>query len=107
MKSAFHGGDVATLKELIDYDEKTVAKKEIASKESVRLILMAFDDDEALSPHRAPADALLTVSEGETAVDYEGAKRKRRAGDMICFDKEGLHSVKALGKMKTALMLMA
>lgn len=48
MKSVCHGGDVATLKELIDYDEKTVAKKEIASNESVRLILMAFDDDEAL-----------------------------------------------------------
>ena len=55
----------------------------------------------------APSDALLDVSEGETAVDYEGAERKRRARDMICLDKEGLHSVKALGKMKTALMLMA
>ena len=52
------------------------------------------------------ADALLAVSEGEATVDYEGAERKRRAGDMICFDKEGLHSVKALGKMKTAPMLM-
>lgn len=54
MNSVCHGGDVVTLKELIDYEEKTVAKKEIASNESVRLILMAFDDDEALSPHRAP-----------------------------------------------------
>lgn len=53
MNSVCHGGDVVTLKELIDYEEKTVAKKEIASNESVRLILMAFDDDEALSPHRA------------------------------------------------------
>lgn len=47
MNSVCHGGDVATLKELIDHEEKTVAKKEIASNESVRLILMAFDDDEA------------------------------------------------------------
>lgn len=47
MNSVCHGGDVATLKELIDCEEKTVAKKEIASNESVRLILMAFDDHEA------------------------------------------------------------
>ena len=47
MYSVCHGGDVAALKELIDYEEKTVAKKEIASNESVRLILMAFDDHEA------------------------------------------------------------
>lgn len=107
MKSVCHGGDVATLKELIDYEEKTVAKKEIASNESVRLILMAFDDDEALSPHRAPADALLTVLEGEAAVDYEGDEHKLKAGEMICFDKGGLHSVKAMGKMKMALLLMA
>lgn len=47
MNFVCHGGDVATLKELIDCEEKTVAKKEIASNESVRLILKAFDDDEA------------------------------------------------------------
>lgn len=47
MNSVCHGGDVVTLKELIDYEEKTVAKKEIASNESVRPILVAFDDHEA------------------------------------------------------------
>lgn len=107
MNSVFHGGDVVTLKELIDYEEKTVAKKEIASNESVRLILMAFDDDEALSPHRAPTDALLTILEGEAAVVYEGVEHKLRSGDMICFDEGGIHSVKAMGKMKMALLLMA
>lgn len=52
------------------------------------------------------ADALLTVSEGEATVVYEEVEHKLRAGHMICFDKEGLHSVKALGKMKMALMFM-
>ncbi len=106
MNSVCHGGDVVTLKELIDYEEKTVAKKEIASNESVRLILMAFDD-EALSPHRAPTDALLTILEGEATVVYEEVEHKLRAGHMICFDEGGLHSVKAMGKMKMALLLMA
>lgn len=82
-----------------------MAKKEIASNESVRLILMAFDD-EALSPHRAPADALLTILEGETAVVYEEVEHKLKAGDMICFDEGGLHAAKAMGKMKMALLLM-
>lgn len=87
MNSLCHGGDVVTLKELIDYEEKTVAKKEIASNESVRLILMAFDDDEAWSSSPRHADALLAVSEGEATVNYEGAERKLRAGDVICFDE--------------------
>ena len=60
-----------------------------------------------LSPHRAPADALLTVLEGEATVVYKEVEHKLRAGDMICFDEGGLHSVKALGKMKMTLMLMA
>ena len=40
-------------------------------------------------------------------VNYEEAEHKLRAGDVICFDKGGLHSVKAVGKMKMALLLMA
>lgn len=46
MKISFKGGGVATLKELIDYEEKTAAKREILSNDAMKLILMAFDRDE-------------------------------------------------------------
>ncbi len=69
------------------------------SNKRVRLILMAFDD-EAVGPHRVPKGALL-------AVDDVGAEHKLFAGDVICFDKGGLHAAKAMGKMKTVLMGMA
>lgn len=85
MKSVCHGGDVATLKELIDYEEKTVAKKEIASNESVRLILMAFDDDEALSypprPRRRPPDCLRR--RGRRRLRRGRAQAKGRRDDLL------------------------
>lgn len=107
MNLSFKGGDVATLKELIDYEEKTVAKREILSNDAMKLILMAFDGDEKLSLHRAPADAVLTVLEGEAKVNYEGEDHELKAGDLIYFEEGGLHSVEAQGKMKMSLMLMA
>lgn len=107
MNISFKGGDVATLKELIDYEEKTVAKREILSNDAMKLILMAFDGSEKLSPHRAPADAVLTVLEGEAKVNYEGEDHELKAGDLIYFEEGGLHSVEAQGKMKMSLMLMA
>ncbi|CAC9933657.1 cupin domain protein [Aedoeadaptatus coxii] len=107
MNPLFKGGDVATLKELIPYEADTVAKKEIASNAGMKLILMAFDAGEKLSPHRAPANAILTILEGEGKVDYEGDAHELKAGDMIYFEEGGLHSVEAKGKMKMALMLMA
>ena len=107
MNLSLKGGDVATLKELIDYEEKTVAKREILSNDAMKFILMAFDGDEKLSPHRAPADAVLTVLEGEAKVNYEGEDHELKAGDLIYFEEGGLHFVEAQGKMKMALMLMA
>lgn len=68
MKPLLQGGDVAALKELIDYEDETIAKREIFSNDDMKFILMAFDGGEKLSPHRALANAVLAVLEGEAKV---------------------------------------
>ena len=105
MNLQFHGGDVATLEKRIDYEENTVVKKEIASKGNTKLILMAFDEEEELSPHTAPADAILVLLKGEAEIAYEAAEHHLKTGDMIYFEEGGLHSVEAKGRKKMALLL--
>lgn len=105
MKPLYQGGDVATLKELIDYEEETIAKREILSNNDMKLILMAFDGGEKLSPHRAPANAVLAVLEGEAKVNYEGEDHELKAGDIIYCEEGGCHSIETAGRMKMALML--
>lgn len=107
MKPLFQGGDVAALKELIDYEDETIAKREILSNDGMKLILMAFDNGEKLSPHRAPANAVLAVLEGEAKVNYEDEDHELKAGDIIYFEEGGCHSVETAGRMKMALILMA
>lgn len=71
----------------------------------MKFILMAFDGGEKLSPHRAPANAVLAVLEGEAKVNYEGEDHELKAGDIIYFEEGGCHSVETAGRMKMALML--
>lgn len=70
-------------------------QKEIACNGGMKLIVMAFDDGEKLSLHRAPGDAMLVSLEGEANVVCEGTSHILKAGDMIYFEKGGLHSVEA------------
>lgn len=58
-------------------------QKEIACNGGMKLIVMAFDDGEKLSLHRAPGDAMLVSLEGEENVVYEGTAHILKAGDMI------------------------
>ncbi|MEQ3354259.1 cupin domain-containing protein [Aedoeadaptatus acetigenes] len=61
----------------------------------MKLIVMAFDGGDKFSLHRAPDDAMLISLEGEENVVYEGTAHILKAGDMIYFEKGGLHSVEA------------
>lgn len=66
---------------------------------------MAFDEGEELSSHTAPADAILVLLKGEAEIAYEAVEHHLKAGDMIYFEKGGLHSVEAKGRMKMALLV--
>lgn len=70
-------------------------QKEIACNGGMKLIVMAFDGGEKFSLHRAPGDAMLISLEGEPNVVYEETAHILKAGDMIYFEKGGLHSVEA------------
>ena len=54
MKHLFQGGDVATMKELIDYEDEAIAKREILSNDGMKLILMAFYGGESSAPIGRP-----------------------------------------------------
>ena len=70
-------------------------QKEIACNGGMKLIVMAFDGGEKFSPHRAPGDAMIVSLEGEANVVCEGTAHILKAGDIIYFEKGGLHSMEA------------
>ena len=105
MNNKVRAGEVFKLAELLPYEEGSIVNMDVASNDAMKFVLMAFDEGTGLSPHRAPGDALVFALEGKAVIGYEGKEHVIEAGQNFRFDKNGLHSVKADGRFKMALLL--
>ena len=75
------------------------------TSDALKFVVMAFDANTGLSEHRAPGDAIVFALEGKATIGYEGKNYPIEAGQQFRFAKNGLHSVKADGRFKMALLL--
>lgn len=105
MKCSIQAGEVFSLKNLVSYEEGSIVNKDLLSNEKRKLALLAFDEGQELSLHRAKGNALLFILDGKGLITYEGKEFEVKEGDEFCFAKDGLHAVKALTKFKMALLL--
>ena len=64
--------EVFALKDLISYEEGSIANMDVASNPSMKYVLMAFDEGTGLTPHRAPGNAIVFALEGKATIGYEG-----------------------------------
>lgn len=106
MNEILKAGKAFAIKDLIEYEENNIVKKELASGTGAALMFLAFDDGCLLSEHRAPGDALVFALEGKAVIHYEGTDCPIQEGEQFRFDKNALHSVKANGRFKMALLLL-
>ena len=106
MNSKVKTNEVFELKKLIDYEEGCITNMDIVSNDSMKYVLMAFDEGTNLTPHRAPGNAIVYALEGKATIGYEGTDFESSAGECFKFEKNGLHSVTANGKFKMALLLV-
>ncbi len=98
-------GEVFKLTDLIPYKDNSIVNLDIISNETLKVALMSFDEGCALSEHRAPGEAIVFALDGEAIIGYEGKEYHIHQGEQFKFDKNGLHSVKALTKFKMLLLL--
>lgn len=98
--------EVFALKDLISYEEGSIANMDVVSNDTMKYVLMAFDEGTGLTPHRAPGNAIVFALEGKATIGYEGKDYELNAGECFRFEKNGLHSVTANGKFKMALLLV-
>lgn len=106
MNNIVKSGEVMKLKDLISYEEGSIANLDVVSNVTMKFVLMAFDEGTGLTPHRAPGNAIIFALEGKATIGYEGKDYTLSAGENFRFDKNGLHSVTAQGKFKMALLLV-
>lgn len=105
MNNAIKAGEIFKLSELVPYQESKIVNMDVVHNDKMKFVVMAFDAGTGLSEHAAPGEALIFALDGEAVIGYEGKEHPIKAGENFHFAKGGLHSVKANGRFKMALLL--
>ncbi len=97
---------VAEALELVNYQDGAVVSREILKKPTGNVTLFAFDQDQGLSEHTAPFDALVQVLEGEAEITISGEPHELHGGEMILMPAGQPHALKALRRFKMILTMI-
>jgi len=99
-------GKVLSLADLVNYADGTVASRMIISKKAGSITVFSFDEDEGLSEHTAPFDAVVTILDGECEVWVAGETHRMKAGETIVFPANVPHALSAVTKFKMTLTMI-
>ena len=97
---------VLTLKDLVEYQDGTVASRMIVNTKAGSITLFSFDEDEGLSEHTAPYDAVVTILDGESEVWVQGVTYQMKEGDTIIFPAGVPHALSAITRFKMSLTMI-
>ncbi len=100
-------GKIIDLKDAIEYVDGGISNLDIVSKDNLKIVLMAFDANQGLSPHSAPGDAMVIALEGKADLLVGEETFEINAGEQFIFPKNITHNVTAKDdKFKMALILV-
>jgi len=97
---------VFSLAEMVNYQEGSVVSRQITKAEAGNVTLFAFDQDQGLSEHTAPFDALVHVLEGDALITISGKPFDLKTGDAIIMPANEPHALKAVKKFKMLLTMI-
>jgi quercetin dioxygenase-like cupin family protein len=99
-------GKVIRLADIVDYADGTVASRMVINRKGGSVTIFSFDEDEGLSEHTSPFDALVTVLEGDCEVWIAGKIFPMRTGETIIFPAGVPHALSAITKFKMSLVMI-
>lgn len=97
---------VLDLKDLVSYQDGTIASRMIINNKAGSITIFSFDRNEEISEHTAPYDAVVTILEGECRVWVSGQAHQMKAGQTIIFPAHAPHAVSAITKFKMMLTMI-
>ena len=94
------------LKDLVAYQDGSIVSKEVINKQTGTVTIFAFDQDQGLSEHTAPFDALVYVIDGKVDISISGEIHHLKKGEIIIMPGGKPHSLKAVEKFKMMLVMI-
>jgi quercetin dioxygenase-like cupin family protein len=98
--------EVLHMADLVTYQDGAVVSRQITKAESGNVTLFAFDQEQGLSEHTAPFDALAHVLEGEAEIIISGQPFRLRTGDAIIMPADEPHGLQAITRFKMLLTMI-
>jgi quercetin dioxygenase-like cupin family protein len=92
--------------DLADYQEGSIVSRTIIDKKAGTVTFFAFDEEQGLSEHVAPCDALACILDGEAEVVISGKTNHLREGEMILMPANKPHALKATKRFKMMLIMV-
>ncbi|HLN89770.1 MAG TPA: cupin domain-containing protein [Candidatus Binatia bacterium] len=99
-------GQAVNLEGIIDYQEGSVVSRTIIDKKTGTVTLFAFDQNQGLSEHTAPYDALVYVLDGEVEVIISGKSVKLKRGEVTIMPANQPHALTAITRFKILLTMI-
>ena len=97
---------VSKIVESLHFQKDSIVSKTLIDKQAGTITLFAFDQDQGLSEHTAPFDALVYLLQGEAEVTICGNAYHMREGEMIVMPANQPHSLKAVKRFKMMLIMI-
>ena len=98
--------EASNLEGLIDYQDGSVVSRTLIDKKTGTVTLFAFDENQGLSEHTAPYDALVYVVDGEVEVTISGKPVRLKKGEMTIMPANQPHALAAKTKFKMLLTMI-
>ncbi|MBP7120747.1 MAG: cupin domain-containing protein [Methanolinea sp.] len=99
-------GRVLALRDLVNYQDGAVSSRMIVNRKAGSITLFSFDENEGLSEHTAPYDAVVTILDGECEVWVAGTTYQMKEGDTIIFPANAPHALSAITRFKMMLTMI-
>lgn len=98
--------EVTDMPGLVSYQPGAVVSRTVISRDTGTATLFAFDQDQKLSEHTAPFDALAFVLDGQAEITIGGHRFELSAGEAILMPAHRPHAVRAISEFKMLLIMI-
>lgn len=97
---------VFNLQDMIRYQKDAVVSRTLVKKKTGTVTLFAFDQEQTLSEHTAPYDAMTYILDGEAEITINGKEHQLKTGEMIIMPANEPHALRAVKRYKMLLIMV-
>jgi len=99
-------GKSFSLTDHVTYAIGAVVSKTLLKKKTGNITLFSFDQDQGLSEHTAPFDAVVQILEGQAEITIGGETQTVKTGEMLIMPAHVPHALHAAEKFKMLLIMI-